>query len=186
MGIDRNSGIWDLETAKKRHRYDPGLAGCITRLYGSVKSVADLGCGLGDYCKYLKEHGIPLVHGYEGTPDIKEIAVYDDIMVLDLSKRRWVGINYELVLAIEVGEHLPVEHEETFINNVLEFTKKDLVLSWAIPGQGGEGHFNEQSNEYIIAKFMGAGLRFERKRTWALRQASTLRWFKNTAMAFRR
>ena len=80
--INSESGIWSLETAKKRHRFDPSLAEGIVAIFKEVKSVADLGCGKGDYCKYLKERDISLVHGYEGTPDIQKIAVYDDIINL--------------------------------------------------------------------------------------------------------
>jgi len=70
MGIDKETGIWSLDVAKKRHRYDASLIECIGDIYKHTASVADVGCGKGDYCKYLKEHGIPIVHGYEGTIDI--------------------------------------------------------------------------------------------------------------------
>jgi hypothetical protein len=186
MSVNKDSGIWGLDTAKKRHRYDPKLAEGILYLYKSATSIADLGCGKGDYCKFLKEHRINTVHGYEGTPDIKEIAAYDDIMILDLTKRRWVEIYYSLVLALEVGEHIPKKFEQVFIDNVCEFTKKDLVLSWGIPGQGGVGHFNEQTNEYIISEFVRRGFRFEKKRTRFLREKASLRWFKKSVLVFRR
>ena len=184
--INSNTGIWNLETAKKRHRYDSSLAEGIIAIFKEVKSIADLGCGRGDYCKYLKECGIPLVHGYEGTQNIHKIAVYDDIMILDLTKRRWVEIFYELVLVLEVGEHIPKKYEKVFIDNVCEFTKKFLILSWGIPGQGGAGHFNEQPNDYVISEFEKRGLRLEKKKTKFLREAASLRWFKNTVMVFRR
>ena len=184
--INKETGIWDLETAKKRHRYDVKLAEGIGVIYKSVASVADVGCGRGEYCKYLKDYGVPIVHGYEGTPDIKEIAVYDDIMVLDLTKRRWVGIDYELVLSLEVGEHIPKEYEQAFIDNVCEFTKKDLILSWAVPSQKGAGHFNEQSNEYIVSELGKRGLVFDKEKAEQLREHASLRWFKNTVMMFGR
>lgn len=182
--IDKETGIWDLETAKKRHRYDFKLAEYIATTYKSVDSIADLGCGKGDYCKYLKEFGIPLVHGYEGTLNIKEIAVYDDVMVLDLTKRRWVGIKYELVLSIEVGEHIPEKHEQVFIDNVCEFVSKDLILSWAVPGQGGTGHFNEKTNNYVIAEFVKRGLAFDKEESMNLRKHTSLKWLKNTILKF--
>ena len=182
--IDRETGIWSLETAKKRHRYDDKLAEYMATTYKSVNSIADIGCGKGDYCKYLKEQGIPIVHGYEGTPNLKEIATYDDIMVLDLTKRRWAGIEYDLVLCLEVGEHIPQKHEQVFIDNICEFTSKDLILSWAVPGQGGAGHFNEQPNEYIINEFTKRGLTFDNERSQDLRKHATLKWLINTLMKF--
>lgn len=184
--VDEVSGIWNLEIAKKRHRYDPSLAEGIVTIFKKVKSVADLGCGLGNYCKRLKENGVPLVHGYEGTPNIQKIAIYDDIMTLDLTKRRWVEIPYELTLSLEVGEHIPKKYEQIFIDNVCEFTRKYLVLSWGIPGQGGTGHFNEQPNDYVVAQFAERGLRLERKKTRFLRGVATRGWFKNTIMVLRK
>jgi len=184
--ICAETGIWNLETAKKRHRYDPELAKYIATMYKSVKSVADLGCGKGDYCKYLKEKGIPIVHGYEGTPNIQEIAVYNDIMTLDLTKRRWVEIYYDLVISLEVGEHIPKKYEQVFINNVSEFAKSNLILSWGIPGQGGTGHFNEQPNEYVIAEFIKRGFRLERKKTKFLRKAAERKWFKGSLLVMRK
>jgi len=185
MSVDQETGIWNLGTAKKRHRFDAPLAAKIAELFSPVLA-ADLGCGIGEYCKAFKEHGWPAVHGYEGTPEIAEIAVYDNIQVLDLTKRRWVGINYDMVVCLEVGEHIPPKHEQTFIENVLEFTHKDLVLSWAIPGQGGAGHFNERSNEYVIGKFTKNGLIYEDLLSQGLRNSATLSWFKNTILVFRK
>lgn len=184
MGVDKETGIWDLNTAKKRHRFDETLAKKIAELYQPILA-ADLGCGRGEYCKTFKEQGWN-IHGYEGTPDIKEIAVYKDITVLDLTKRRWVGIDYDLVLCLEIGEHIPKIYEQVFINNVLEFTHRGLILSWAIPGQGGSGHFNEQGNDYVIGKFVEAGLVHDKERSEVLRKSVSLKWFKNTIMVFRR
>lgn len=184
--IDRETGIWDIEVGKKRHRYDSDLAKYIAIRYKDATSVADVGCGKGDYCKYLKECGFSIVHGYEGTVDIKKIAVYDDIMVLNLIIRRWVKINYDLVLCLEVGEHIPEKHEQVFIDNICEFTIKDLILSWAIPGQGGAGHFNERPNLYVMKEFAKRGFAFDKSSSMKLRSAASFRWFRNTIMKFER
>lgn len=182
-GIDEESGIWSLEVAKKKHRFDPLLAARISMMF-QPKRAADLGCGIGRYCAILKACGWPIVDGYEGTPDIKEIAVYDNIMPLDLTKKRWVDIDYDFVLSLEIGEHIPKKHEQTFLDNIREFTKKDLILSWAIPGQGGTGHFNERSNEYVISELAKRDLIFDEKKTKELRKYTSLKWFRNTILVF--
>ena len=195
MGVDEKTGIWSLSTHKKRTRFDFLLLAKIGILWSEQekmgypripipKKAADLGCGIGKYCSVLKAYGWPIVHGYEGAPDIKEIAVYDDIMVTDLSKRRWVDIDYDFVLCLEVGEHIPKEHEQVFIDNVCEFTHKDLVLSWALPGFGGKGHFNEQPNEYVISEFTKRGLVFDEETSNDLRKCTFLKWFEHTIMVF--
>jgi hypothetical protein len=49
-----------------------------------------------------------------------------------------------------VAEHIPPEYESIFIENLISCNRKGIILSWAIPGQGGHGHFNEKPNDYVI------------------------------------
>ena len=185
MTICSETGIWDLKTAKSHHRFDEALALKIVDMFRPY-STADVGCGNGQYCKFFKDHGWLNVHGYEGTQDIKKLGIYDDIMVVDLTKRRWVEIDYALTISLEVGEHIPKNFEQVFIDNLCEYVHKDLVLSWAIPGQGGKGHFNEQTNEYVIVEFEKRGLIYILNHSEVLRESASLGWFKNTLMIFRR
>ena len=48
------TGIWSLETAKKKHRYDIILAAHLSSMFWVPKRAADLGCGRGHYCAILK------------------------------------------------------------------------------------------------------------------------------------
>lgn len=187
--IDSATGIWTLETAKKRHRHDHYLLAGILKFYTirEPRLVADLGCGDGWYCRMLSriwKHAV--VHGYEGTPGAASIGVYDDIFTIDLSKIRYVDIDYDFVLCLEVGEHIPCKHEQKFLDNVARFAKKDLVMSWAVPGQGGKGHFNEQPNTYILSQMEARGFSHQRKLTALLRKHTERKWFRNTVMSFER
>ena len=183
--IDKNTGVWDLDTAKRRHRFDKPLADYIIKNY-KVNSIADVGCGVGSYCKAFKDSGINIVHGYEGTQGISKIATYDDIMTVDLTKERWVDIYYDLVICLEVGEHIPLEYEQRVIDNICRYVNKDLILSWAVPGQGGAGHYNERPNEYIIAELGKRGFVFNKVKSMNIREAASLKWFRNTLMIFER
>jgi len=190
-GIDRETGIWTLEVAKRRHRFDPELAKAITEMYApdgkyKIELAADIGCGPGEYCAAFKSYGWPEVHGYEGTKGITTLGVYDDITRVDLTKRRWVGIPYDFVLCLEVGEHIPLQYEQVFIDNLCEYTMADLVMSWAIPGQGGAGHFNERVSAYVISEFVTRGMEFLGSRSEKLRELASLKWFKNTILVFKR
>lgn len=182
--IDKKTGIWSIKLANK-HKHDFLLAGAIGTYY-SPKLFADVGCGDGTYCAVFKSFGWLEIHGYEGTPKISSLGVYDNIMTVDLSKKRYVDIKYDLVLCLEVGEHIPKEHEQVFIDNICEYTTKDLILSWAIPGQGGKGHYNEQSNDYVIDQFKKRNFKINDKMSRILRGYSSLKWFKDTIMVFRR
>ena len=58
--------------------------------------VADVGCGDGWYAMMLnKIWKNAKVHGYEGTKDIVSLGVYDDIFTIDLTKIRYIDIDYE-------------------------------------------------------------------------------------------
>ena len=60
-------------------------------------------------------------------------------------------------MSLEVGEHIPKEYEDIFINNLHNNNNKGIILSWAILGQGGFGHVNEQNNDYIKSKMSNLG-----------------------------
>ena len=185
--IDKDTGIWHMNIAKKRHQHDFLLVAAIATIYKPPSRAADLGCGDGWYCSMLKKYGWPEVNGYEGTPNITELGVYDDILTVDLTKLRFVDINYSFVLCLEVGEHIPKVHEQTFIDNIDRYASKDLVLSWGVPGQySASGHVNNQPNEYIIEEFIKKGFNFNDKSTRYLRQHCSLRHFRNTVMVFAR
>ena len=189
MRANLQTGIWSLDTARKRHRHDHYLLAGILKHYtrAEIKKVADLGCGDGWYCKLLSkiwQHAE--IHGYEGTPGVTQLGHYQDIFTIDLSKIRYVDIDYDLVLCLEVGEHIPKEHEQKFLDNVARFASKELVLSWAVPGQGGTGHFNEQPNSYIISQMENRGFTYIDNISRQLRQYTERKWFHNTVMAFER
>jgi hypothetical protein len=184
--VDPETGIWDISIAKKRHQTDYILAAAIYAYYDVPKRMADLGCGLGYYCKIFGDYGWEVIDGYEGTEGIGPYKVWPWIYRIDLSVPVEF-VPYDFVLCLEVGEHIPKEREQVFIDNVVGATGKDLVMSWAVPGQySASGHVNNRPNEYIIEQMRNRGLKFQKKMTRRLRYYSFLSWFKNTVMVFRR
>ena len=71
-------------------------------------------------------------------------------------------------MSIEVGEHIPAELESKFLNNLVNSARRMVVLTWAVPGQGGEGHVNGQTAEAIVEK-MKIREGVNNKYLWALR-----------------
>jgi hypothetical protein len=72
---------------------------------------------------------------------------------------------HDWVMSLECAEHLPPEYEDQYIKNLCCFhhhggareKNGGIVLSWATPGQGGLGHFNERSNDYVEGRMRGFG-----------------------------
>ena len=87
---------------------------------------------------------------------------------------------------MEVGEHLPKEHEDAFMENLHRYNTRGMVLSWAVVGQGGIGHVNEQNNDYVKAKICAKGYVHDMDAEQALRKSSKFSYFKRTIMVFRK
>jgi hypothetical protein len=185
--IDKQTGIWSIEAAEKKgHKHDEKLVRNIIRIYPPQSTAADLGCGDGWYCKKLFEARWPVVHGYEGTPEMAKNGYFPAVFTMDLSEPQYMPTPYDFVLCLEVGEHIPEAREQTFLDNINLFASQYLVLSWAVPGQGGRGHFNERPNTYIIGQMEKRGWKLSAKTTAKLRSYTTYKWFRNSIMAFKR
>lgn len=176
-------GYWENIT-EEGHLFDNNLANAILDLLKEkqISSLVDFGCGLAEYVKLFKENNI-YCKAYDGNPNTKTLTQGLG-SVLDLSQEVNLNETFDCVLSLEVGEHIPKEYEETFINNVCKHSKKYIILSWAIPGQGGDGHVNCQTNEYIINEMFNRNYTLNLEYTNDLRNKSYLKWFKNTLMLF--
>lgn len=184
--VNMETGAWGEREVKKGYTCDRLLAGAIGCCF-NPEHVADLGCGIGHYTRIFKSFGWKHVDGYEGSQEAVNKRVYDNVCQFDLSRQSILKFQYDLVICLEVGEHIPKDKEQYFLNNVCDvFAYRDLVLSWAIPGQRGRGHFNEQPNEYVIEEVAKRNFKYNRRGTRFLRQHCTKSWFKNTVMVFRK
>jgi hypothetical protein len=103
----------------------------------------------------------------------------------DLSRPAALAATFDWVLCLEVLEHIPAVFAETAMENLLRHSHRGVVLSWAVPGQGGHGHLNEQPNTRAIDWFTARGCRHDEITQSALRQSARIAWFKNTLMVFR-
>jgi hypothetical protein len=175
------TGIWNIEEAKVEHAFDKKLAIELTKILPKGEKVVDLGCGRGDYLSLLQFNGFDCI-GYEGTPDIKSIASFPFIHQADLSKP--IETEKGTVLCFEVAEHIPQEYEDVFLQNVVNASIGLVVISWAVKGQGGHGHVNEQDSVHIIDKFHDLGFWLNGGLTKHLRLMSSLWWFKSSIYVF--
>jgi len=182
------TGYWEGVDAKQFHYHDPVL---LERLLlflkqKDIKSVLDLGCGKADYIKAFAEEGIN-VKGYDGNPDTPKITNgFCTVMQLHVDITLKLNPDFDLLMTLEVGEHIPKRYEDVFINNIVSLTKNWLVLSWAIPLQAGHGHVNCRENKYVIEKITNKGLIYDPLLAEDLRLNCSFSWFKNTLMVFKR
>jgi len=181
-----DSGAWVGNDTGREHCFDASLAsGFVEFLQNEgARNVVDFGCGLGDYVKTLLAAGF-ITDGFDGNPYTNELSggvanTLDLSIPFDLNKR------YEWVISIEVGEHLPVQYETIFIENLISHVKDGLILSWAVEGQGGYGHFNCRNNDYIKDRLATYGFYNDISAENFLRNKASVFWLKNTIMVFRK
>jgi cyclopropane fatty-acyl-phospholipid synthase-like methyltransferase len=185
MSIHTN-GYWQGLEAASQHIHDDSLGVSLTIFFKNenVKNLADFGCGMGNYVKTFRENNINAI-GFDGNPNTPELT--NNLgKVLDLSVPKKFDEPFDWVMSLEVGEHLPPKFEDIFIENLHNNNKYGIVLSWAVKGQGGHGHFNEQNNDYIKSKICKLGYINDIDSENKLRKDSNLSWFKKTIMVFRK
>jgi len=185
MSINKN-GYWEGLEASSQHCYDSILGNYLVNFFKNEKclSLVDFGCGTGNYVKTFRENNIN-AFGFDGNPNTPELT-NNTCQVLDLSIPKYFDEPFDWVMSLEVGEHLPQQFEDIFINNLHNNNKYGIVLSWAIKGQGGHGHVNEQNNDYIKNKICNLGYKNDIEAENIMRLNSKFFWFKNTIMIFRK
>jgi hypothetical protein len=144
--------------------------------------VYDFGCGFGDYTKGISKFGIETI-GFEAYPDKRN---YENIQQADLSKPLLLDRKADISISLEVGEHIPAEFEDIFIDNICNNSKDIVVLSWAVEGQSGDGHINCRSNDHIIAQMSKRGFIFDESILKTRKKAKEMLWFEESLMLFRR
>ena len=166
--------------------FDEGLAKAILSYLKkqNVKKIADFGCGHGQYTFFFEKENLKC-DGFDGNPDTPKITK-NKCKVLDLTKKFVSETKWEYIISLEVGEHLPKKFEKIFIQNLDDNNTKGIILSWALVGQGGYGHFNERNNDYIKNIFTKLGYYNDINAETYLRNNAIVDWFKNTIMVFKK
>ena len=111
----------------------------------SIKSVLDLGCGMGFSSNYFYRKGMAVV-AVDGLEENIKKSVYPSVLC-DLTKGP-VSTKVDLVHCQEVVEHIREEHLENLLSSLA--CGKFIVMTNALPGQPGHHHVNCQPTEYWI------------------------------------
>jgi SAM-dependent methyltransferase len=122
------------------------------------RSVVDVGCGIGTWLSVFRERGVADVLGIDGSYVQPQMLLIpgECFLARDLTKPIGLGRRFDLAMSLEVGEYLPANLADSFIDQLVGLS--DIVLfSAAIPGQGGFHHINEQWQDYWRRRFEAMG-----------------------------
>jgi hypothetical protein len=169
--------------------YDKPMADFLGSNVFNGKKVVDLGAGLGHYGKIFKESKDYKVDwvGYDGAINVQE-ATNGLVKYMDLAQPHATDerpcVAGDWVLSLEVAEHLPLEYMDAFLRNIRCHAREGAVISWARPGQGGHGHFNEMDEQEVVKAVEKWGFKVDWNLTHHTRDIATLPWFKNTPIVY--
>ena len=136
----------------------------------AIDSAIDVGCGVGTWLSVLKDKGIEDIQGVDGKWVDKRLLVIpkDSFLEADLNKPIQLPRRFDLVISLEVAEHLSNDSASDFVYLLTELSDY-ILFSAAIPFQGGVNHVNERWQQYwveLFASYEYIVYDFIRKRIW--------------------
>jgi len=123
-----------------------------------ARSVIDVGCGTGEWLSVFRENGVEDIWGIDGPyVDQNQLKIPAGRFIpADLEQPFRMERRFDLVVSLEVAEHLSWSSAEAFVGSLIELGSV-ILFSAAIPNQGGENHLNEQWPEYWTELFNSKG-----------------------------
>jgi len=137
------------------------------------RSWLDVGCGTGAALKYVQRLGVDGWGLENSALAIRESGIAERITRVDLTSPYDLGREFDLVWCYEVAEHLPESAADGLLETICRHGST-VLISAAVPGQGGEGHVNEQPIEYWVKRMRGRGYEVDQETTAEVQQLHEL------------
>lgn len=151
-------------------------------------SVLDVGCGIGTWLSVFRDFGVKSILGVDGDwvdrSLLRKFIDEENFLNFDLRNELFLGKKFDLVLSLEVAEHIEEEYANNFVKSLVNHGEI-IVFSAAIPFQGGENHLNEQWPSYWIEKFAKFQLYPDnslRSRIWEIKDIEF--WYRQNIIVF--
>lgn len=152
-------------------------------VFGVPGSMLDIGCGTSAMINVARKLGVDAI-------GVDLIAREPDI-VHDLREPMNLGRSFDLIVCIEVAEHVPEPDSGVFLHNVVSHVQRDgmLVFSAAPPSQPGDFHVNLKPAKWWRDAIYERGLTYSEANTIKLRHLwqqvpMPMRWIVGNSQVF--
>lgn len=141
---------------RKSRPFQSQCGEAFARHYNS-QSIIDMGCGCGWYVEGFFNAGVKDIVGTEFSYDIcknffpKQVA--DKIIYKDLSEVVDLNRTFDIVVSLEVGEHLLEKFSEIYIANLVRHAENKIIFSVATRGVQDDCHVNIKPLDYWLSIF---------------------------------
>jgi len=175
---------------RRRHKFEQAeqeIAQILIEHFNPV-SVLDLGCGIGSFLNLFHARGIEVAGcdvGYSHAVKYMQPEIIPHTFGFDLGTPLQMPKKYDLVMSVEVAEHLPEEAAGQFCQNIVSNAFGWIFLT-ASNTSAGKGHINPQENQYWIEMMTANGAEYQQHKTNLLREdLGGLMGLKKLAMVFK-
>lgn len=152
--------------ARRQGRVQASAAALVPRIVELLQpaSVIDIGCANGLWLEAFGRAGVARLCGVDGpwVADDTWRARTAQFRRLDLARCPLPyrfgepGERHDLLVSFELLEHLPAVRADALVEAMCA-TSDTLLVSAAVPHQGGTGHINEQWPGHWISRFAARG-----------------------------
>lgn len=133
--------------------YSPKVLDYVMKRF-SIRSVLDVGAGLGDVSSYIHNtYHVPVI-GMEGL-DFNVANARYPLCQHDLTTGPFKCGPVDLCVSVEVAEHIDPKYVDNYIDTLVH--GKYILMTHALPGENGDFHVNEQPSEYWVEKLKERG-----------------------------
>ena len=148
---DKNGGAWTYRrkngTCRHTEKNVPrarDLVIALPKLFPKVRSVIDFGGGPGAYLTGFRDAGLKDLVTVEPHP-LKN-CLFHGVQQLEIDIfTKNVNKTYDLVMSIEVAEHIPSHLHIKVIDWLISHSNYWIIFTAAHPGQPGEGHTSNKN-----------------------------------------
>lgn len=148
-------------------------------------SVLDVGCGHGLYLDIARQCGATEILGIDGMDRSGTALAEGEYLKLDLQKQHALGRKFDLVLYLEVVEHIQPDATDVLFDFLAKHATGTVLFSMAEPGQPGHGHINCRRMDEVLDHWQDRGWWPDLNATLGFRSLATLSWFRRNVVVLR-